>query len=82
MLRCRALGHRYRFTSEGHTMRWDCERCGAVGGEKRYPDAERAALYAHAFDREDRHELGRRAPVGLLPLRLLRAVRRARRRAG
>jgi hypothetical protein len=82
MLRCRALGHRYRFTSDGDTMRWSCERCGAGGGEKRYPDAERAAFYARAFDREDRSELGRRAPVGLLPLRLLRAARHARRRAG
>ncbi|MEA2256154.1 MAG: hypothetical protein QOG35_2199, partial [Solirubrobacteraceae bacterium] len=26
MLRCRLLGHRYRFRSEGDTMRWRCER--------------------------------------------------------
>jgi hypothetical protein len=76
MLRCRLLGHRFRFTSEGDTMRWDCRRgCGARGA-KRYPDAEEAAMYARAFDREDRADLGRRSPVGLLPLRLLRAVRR------
>ena len=74
MLRCRLLGHRYRFSSDGSTMRWTCERgCGA-GGEKPYPSAESAERYARAFDREDRHELGRRAPVGLLPLRVIRAV--------
>ncbi|MCW2951459.1 MAG: hypothetical protein JWQ48_629 [Conexibacter sp.] len=60
-------------------MRWACERCGFEGGEKRYPTAEQAAGFARAFDREDRDELGRRAPVGLLPLRLLRAARRRRR---
>jgi hypothetical protein len=74
------LGHRFRFTSEGETVRWACARgCGA-GGEKRYPTAEDAARYARAFDREDREELGRRAPlVGLLPLRALHAIRERRR---
>jgi hypothetical protein len=73
------LGHRFRFTSEGETLRWACARgCGA-GGEKRYPAAEDAARYARAFDREDREELGRRAPlVGLLPLRVLHGIRRRR----
>jgi hypothetical protein len=77
--RCSLLGHRFRFTSEGNTLRWTCARgCGA-GGEKRYPTAEHAARYARAFDREDREELGRRAPlVGLLPLRVLHAIRRRR----
>jgi hypothetical protein len=76
MVRCRLLGHRFRFTSDGPTMRWDCDRgCGA-GGSKRYPTAGEALRYAQAFDREDRVDLGRRAPVGLLPLRLVRAVRR------
>jgi hypothetical protein len=78
MLRCRLLGHRYRFASEGERMRWRCQRCG-VGGEKRYPDASAAARYARAFDREDRQDLGRRAPlVGLLPLRIARALKRRR----
>jgi hypothetical protein len=81
MLRCRMLGHRFRFSSEGQTMRWSCERCGAPGGEKRYPTAEQAAHFAHAFDGEDRDELGRRAPLGLLPLKLLRTARRRRRRS-
>jgi hypothetical protein len=73
---CRALGHRYRFRAEGPTMTWTCERCGAVGGTKRYASPADAERYAKAFDREDRSELGRRAPlVGLLPLRIWRAGR-------
>jgi hypothetical protein len=78
MLRCRLLGHRFRFTTEEEIMRWDCERgCGA-GGAKRYPDAAQAALYARGLDRRDRDDVGRRSPIGLLPLRLLRAARRHR----
>jgi hypothetical protein len=52
-------------------MRWTCERgCGA-GDSKEYPSPAEAVRYATAFDREDRAELGRRAPFfGLLPLRL------------
>jgi hypothetical protein len=62
-------------------MRWACGRCAAVGGEKTYPTADDAARYARAFDREDREDVGRRAPLfGLLPLRLLRALRGSRRR--
>jgi hypothetical protein len=77
-LSCRVLGHRHRFTSEGPMMRWACERgCGA-GGSKRYATAAEADRYARAFDREDRRDLGRRAPVGLLPMRLTRAVRSRR----
>jgi hypothetical protein len=76
MLRCRMLGHRFRFSSEGDTMSWSCQRgCGA-GGAKRYPTPEDAALYAGTFDREDRADRGRRAPMfGLLPLRIARALR-------
>ncbi|HEX2409786.1 MAG TPA: hypothetical protein VHJ39_01360 [Solirubrobacteraceae bacterium] len=80
MVRCRLLGHRFRFSSDGPTMRWTCERdCGA-GGEKRYPSAADAARYARAFDREDRKDLGRRAPLGLLPLRPIRAIVHRRRK--
>jgi hypothetical protein len=80
-LGCRVLGHRYRFTSEGSTMRWACQRgCGAAGS-KRYASAAEAHRYARAFDREDGRDLGRRAPVGLLPMRLVRAVRRRRGRS-
>jgi hypothetical protein len=77
---CSLLGHRYRFRSEGATMTWACERCGAVGGSKRYASQEEAARYARALDREDRSDLGKRAPlVGLLPLRLWRAWKDRRR---
>ena len=60
MLRCRLLGHRYRFTAEGALMRWDCARCGTPGGSKTYPSPEQAARYASAFDAEDPDDLGRR----------------------
>ena len=76
MLACRVYGHRHRFRADGATMTWACERCGEAGGAKTYATADEAARYATAFDREDREELGKRAPlVGLLPLRLWRAFR-------
>ena len=77
MVACRILGHRYRFVADGRTMRWKCQRgCGA-GGEKIYTSASDARRYASAFDREDRDNVGRRAPlIGLLPLRIWRALRR------
>jgi hypothetical protein len=77
MIACATLGHRFRFRSDGATMRWSCQRgCGA-GGSKQYGTAEEAACYAAALDREDRADLGRRAPlVAGLPLRLARALRR------
>ena len=77
MLRCRALGHRYRFTASGTEMRWAYGRCGHPGGVKQYPTPQDASRFATAFDREDRQHLGRRAPlIGLLPLRLARMLRR------
>lgn len=68
---CRVFGHRYRFEARGATMTWTCERgCGA-GGSKRYDSADQAAHYAAAFDREDRDQLGRHAPIlGMFPLRI------------
>ena len=43
---------------------------------KTYASAAEAAMYARAFNREDRSDLGRRAPLfALLPLRLWRAWR-------
>jgi hypothetical protein len=79
-LACRVFGHRYRFTTAGPAMRWACGRCGAVGGSKTYASPEEAARYARAFDREDREDLGRRAPlVAGLPLRLWHAWRHRRR---
>lgn len=82
MLLCGIPGHRYRFAAEGAVMTWHCQRgCGAAG-RKAYPDAVQARRFAAAFDREDREDLGRRAPfVGLFPLRLWRRwhTRRCRR---
>jgi hypothetical protein len=80
MLRCRLLGHRYRFSHEGCTLLWSCLReCGA-SADKRYPTAEEAERYARAFDRRDIDSLGRYAPLfGLYPLRLWRAWRDRRR---
>jgi hypothetical protein len=76
MRRCGILGHRYRFAAEHDAMSWTCERCGVLGGSKQYSSDEEAARFARAFDREDREDLGRRAPlIGLLPLRLWRAWR-------
>ncbi len=77
MLGCRVFGHRYRFRAEGAELIWLCQReCGA-GGRKTYATSADADRYAREFDREDRQDLGRRAPlVGLLPLRLWQALRR------
>ena len=62
-------------TARPHALALRARSCGAVGA-KRYPPAEAAARYARAFDREDGRDLGRRAPVGLLPMRLWHAWRR------
>jgi hypothetical protein len=76
MLRCRLLGHRFRFAADGAAMRWRCERgCGAVG-EKRYATAAEAERYARGFEREHA-SAERRTPLGALPLRLWRAARGA-----
>ena len=79
MLRCRLLGHRFRFTSEGETMRWQCERgCGA-GGAKRYATAAEASRYARASTaRTVPTSAGGLRSLGLFPLRLLRAFRERR----
>ncbi len=76
MFRCRLLGHRFRFTSAGATMHWSCARgCGAEGA-KTYATSEAAHRYATVFDREDRADLGRRAPlVAGIPLRVFHALR-------
>lgn len=70
-MRCLVVGHRYRFSADGPTMTWRCERCATAGGSKRYATPAEAQHYATAFDREDREDLGRRAPfLGMFPLRL------------
>jgi hypothetical protein len=79
MLACKVMGHRYRFTSEGTEMRWDCQRgCGA-GGSKQYASARDAARYATALDRDPNEALMRRpAMLSLLPLRLFGMGRKRR----
>jgi hypothetical protein len=80
MLRCRALGHRFRFVADGGRLHWYCERgCGAYG-TRDYASADDARRYAHALDRDPRDDLGRRAPpFGLLPLWLADRLRARRR---
>lgn len=77
MLRCRVLGHRYRFHAAGNAMVWTCQRgCGARG-EKVYESDAQAIRYARGLDRDDRRELGKRAPLlGMLPLRIIHSLRR------
>jgi len=72
------MGHRPRFSSSGEVLSWECERgCGAAG-TKRYPTAADAARYATAFNRDDRHDIGRRPLLSLLPLGLARRAGRKR----
>jgi hypothetical protein len=79
MLACRVLGHRFRFSSQGETMYWKCQRGCGEGGSKRYHSAADAGLFAEALDREDREDLARRAPFfALFPLRLMRRGHRGR----
>jgi hypothetical protein len=72
MSSCRVLGHRFRFSAEGETMRWVCERGCGESGSKRYATAEDAQRYPLAFDRRDAEDLGRRPLLSLLPLWLAR----------
>jgi hypothetical protein len=75
MNRCRVLGHRFRFSADGATLRWRCERACGAAGEKRYADADAAARYARAFDRQDARDLGRRPTLSVLPLWMVRKAR-------
>jgi hypothetical protein len=76
-LGCKLLGHRVNFWTEAETMRWECERECGLAGSKTYADAESARRYATAFDRNERDDLGKRAPLSLTPLRLVRRAKRA-----
>lgn len=58
-------------------MRWDCQRGCSFGGSKVYPSPADARRYAAVLDREDREDLGRRAPfIGMFPLRIWYAIRK------
>ncbi len=72
MRTCSVLGHAYRFSAEGTTMRWTCERCGEEGGSKSYATAADAERYARALDRRDADDVGKRPLLSLLPLWLAR----------
>lgn len=76
VLACRIFGHQHRFSADGPTMRWACERCGAAGGEKVYATAEEAARYASAFDTPDSARTTSHVTLSTLPLRLVRRLRR------
>jgi hypothetical protein len=74
---CRVFGHQPAFSADGRVMRWACARCGNPGGAKEYATAAEARRYAHAFNKRDADDLGKRAPlIGLLPLRIWRRLKR------
>lgn len=76
-LGCRMFGHDPTFRADGRTLRWTCARCGEAHGAKEYATTDDARRYAAAFNRRETDDLGKRAPLlGLLPLRLWRALRR------
>jgi hypothetical protein len=78
MLRCRLLGHRFRFTAQDRTMTWSCARACGTSGSKSYPSAADARRYAAALDRSNADDLGRHAPpLGMLPLRIARVLRQS-----
>jgi hypothetical protein len=59
-------------------QRWECQRDCDAGGRKTYDSPAAARRFAAAVDREDRDELGRRAPMpGDVPVAV-----RGRRRYG
>jgi hypothetical protein len=76
---CRVLGHRVDFWSEGETMHWRCARECGFEGEKRYSSAADARRYTTAFSRDAMAGSERRAPLSLLPLRLIRRRSRTKR---
>lgn len=59
-------------------MTWACSRCGAEGGSKTYATAEEAQRYARAFDRPDSSRSTSHPTPSVLPLALLRRLRRGR----
>jgi hypothetical protein len=73
------FGHRFRFSADGPTMRWSCQRgCGA-GGEKTYDGAADAARFSAAFDREHGSRSTAHVTPSIFPLWLARRLRSRRR---
>jgi hypothetical protein len=64
-----------RFSADGRTMRWACDRGCGEGGEKTYDTAADAARYAEAFDRRDSDKVGSHPTLSTLPLALWRKLR-------
>ncbi len=76
MTRCQMLGHDPVFRTDGSTMLWECRRGCGFNGAKTYDSDAAATRYATAFNRRDKDDLGKRAPlIGLLPLRIWRRFR-------
>jgi hypothetical protein len=76
VIACFLIGHRPRFRSDGVRLRWACERCSGASGERLRASAAGARRHARALNRTDRDDVGRRPLLSLLPLRLLRGMRR------
>jgi hypothetical protein len=77
MLRCRLVGHRPLYRSDGTAMRWTCARSCGFARAKRYETPAQASRYVAALKCEDRETFGRRSLLSLLPLKLLERARRA-----
>lgn len=80
-IRCRVLGHDFRFAADGRTMTWTCARgCAGVGGEKVYDSEADARRYARALDSEAARRTDHRPLLSTLPLKLARGLGLGRRR--
>ena len=82
MRACSLLGHSYRFTAEGETMRWACERGAArAAASATRPRRTRSATRGRSTS-GDAEKLGKRPLLSLLPLWLARKAgdRASRRR--
>ena len=56
-------------------MHWECSRGCGMTGSKTYPSAGDARRYAAALDHDERADIGKRAPLSLVVLRLARRRR-------
>ncbi len=56
-------------------MHWECGRGCGMTGSKTYPSAADARRYAAALDRDERADVGKRAPLSMFMLRFARRRR-------
>ena len=68
----RAIQARTSRSAEGNVLEWTCARSCGAHGRGVYDSPELAGRYAVVLNREDRHDIGRRPLLSLLPLRLIR----------